>query len=56
MILLATYEVKDTDRVETVAVKIEDVKAKHPQLIFEAKILSSLQGKPGIPTLHYKNT
>ncbi|KRX09104.1 Protein kinase-like domain [Pseudocohnilembus persalinus] len=31
----------------------EEGKTKHPQLLFEAKIMKALQGKTGIPTLHW---
>lgn len=32
---------------------MEESKAKHPQLIFEAKVMRLLQGGIGIPTLHW---
>lgn len=38
---------------ELLAAKIEDSKSKHPQLIFEAKIMKFLQGGIGIPALHW---
>jgi casein kinase 1 len=41
---------------EEVAVKIELTNTKHPQLLYEAKLLKHLQGGPGIPNvLHCDN-
>eukprot|EP01016_Furgasonia_blochmanni_P009126 TRINITY_DN13778_c0_g1_i3.p1 TRINITY_DN13778_c0_g1~~TRINITY_DN13778_c0_g1_i3.p1 ORF type:complete len:424 (-),score=94.25 TRINITY_DN13778_c0_g1_i3:169-1440(-) len=37
---------------QEVAVKMEEIKTKHPQLIYEAKVIQALQGGVGIPTLH----
>jgi len=36
-----------------VAIKMENSKAKHPQLAYEAKVLKYLQGGIGIPNMHY---
>jgi serine/threonine protein kinase len=44
------YIAKDTSTGEEVAVKIEDNRTKHPQLLHEAKLLKLLKGK-GIPEL-----
>lgn len=41
---------KDTATEELVAVKVEDNRTKHPQLLHEAKLLKLLKGK-GIPEL-----
>lgn len=41
---------------DSVAVKIESTKTKHPQLVYEAKLLKHLQGGPGIVTLHYHHS
>jgi casein kinase 1 len=38
---------------ETVALKLEDCKSKHAQLLPEAKICKALQGGTGIPRLHW---
>jgi casein kinase 1 len=38
---------------EYLAAKMEDSKCKHPQLIFEGKVMKSLQGGTGIPTIHW---
>ncbi|EER10057.1 casein kinase, putative [Perkinsus marinus ATCC 50983] len=38
---------------EEVAAKLESVKSKHPQLLYEAKLLKHLQGGPGIANVHY---
>lgn len=42
-----------TQNGEILAAKMEDSKSKHPQLIFEAKVLKILQGGVGIPILHW---
>lgn len=34
---------------QEVAVKLESVKAKHPQLLYESKLYKILQGGVGIP-------
>ena len=44
------YIAKDTATGEDVAVKVEDNRTKHPQLLHEAKLLKLLKGK-GIPEL-----
>ena len=36
---------------EEVAVKLESVKARHPQLLYESKLYKILQGGIGIPLL-----
>jgi predicted Ser/Thr protein kinase len=36
------------------ALKKEDEKSKHPQLMAEAKIIKTLQGGNGIVTLHWQ--
>ena len=41
---------------EEVAVKIETANTKHPQLLYEAKLLKHLQGGPGIPTVLHCDT
>lgn len=38
---------------QEVAIKLEDIKCKYPQLLYEAKILQNLQGGLSIPTLHW---
>jgi len=38
---------------EEVAIKLESVRAKHPQLLYESKIFRILQGGVGIPNLHW---
>mmetsp|Transcript_36579 Transcript_36579/g.42105 ORF Transcript_36579/g.42105 Transcript_36579/m.42105 type:complete len:97 (+) Transcript_36579:12-302(+) len=44
------YIAKDNTTGEEVAVKIEDNRTRHPQLLHEAKLLKLLKGK-GIPEL-----
>ncbi|XP_074569333.1 casein kinase 1-like protein 4 [Curcuma longa] len=48
-IFLATH----VDTFEIVAVKIENSKTKHPQLIYEAKLYNILQGGSGIPNIKW---
>lgn len=33
--------------------KVESAKAKHPQLIYESKLIKHLQGAPGIAQIYY---
>ncbi|XP_076946135.1 casein kinase 1-like protein 3 isoform X2 [Bidens hawaiensis] len=46
---LATH----VDTFEIVAVKIENNKTKHPQLLYEAKLYNILQGGSGIPSIKW---
>ncbi|KAK7319969.1 hypothetical protein RJT34_04698 [Clitoria ternatea] len=48
-IYLATH----VDTFEIVAIKIENSKAKHPQLLYEAKLYNILQGGSGIPNIRW---
>ncbi|KAF1318467.1 Ck1/ck1/ck1-d protein kinase, partial [Globisporangium splendens] len=38
---------------EEVAIKLESVKSKHPQLLYESKIYKILNGGLGVPNLHW---
>jgi len=38
---------------QELAVKLESTKTKHPQLMYEAKLLKHLEGVPGIAHVHY---
>lgn len=38
---------------EEVAIKLESIKSKHPQLIYESKIYKLLAGGAGIPAVHW---
>lgn len=38
---------------EEVAIKMESVKCKHPQLLYEAKVYRTLAGSVGIPKVHW---
>lgn len=51
-IFLATH----VDTNEKLAVKVESVKAKHPQLMYEAKLLKHLQGGAGIAQVYFCDT
>ncbi|KAJ6295911.1 hypothetical protein OIU78_023856 [Salix suchowensis] len=48
-IYLATH----IDTFEIVAIKIENSKTKHPQLLYEAKLYNILQGGSGIPSIKW---
>ncbi|URE34859.1 casein kinase [Musa troglodytarum] len=48
-IYLATH----VDTFEIVAVKIENRRAKHPQLFYEAKLYNILHGGSGIPNIKW---
>lgn len=48
-IFLATH----IDTFEIVAVKLENTKTKHPQLLYEAKVYTILQGGSGIPSVKW---
>ncbi|KAL0726759.1 hypothetical protein Bca4012_022852 [Brassica carinata] len=50
-IFLATH----VDTFEIVAVKIENSKTKHPQLLYEAKLYRVLEGGSGIPGISNEN-
>ncbi len=41
------------DTGEAVAVKLESVRSKHPQLMRETKIYRSLHGLTGLPTVRF---
>lgn len=47
------YNGRDMDSGKRVAVKLEPVKAKYPQLHYEARIYHTMQGVEGIPRLLY---
>lgn len=38
---------------EEVAIKLESVKAKQPQLLYESKLYKLIAGNPGIPNVHW---
>ena len=38
---------------EIVAIKMEDSKSKHPQLLMESKIMKQIQNGVGIPQMHW---
>jgi len=47
------YMATNTQTNEVLAMKTEDSKSKHAQLLFEAKVLKALQGGVGVPTLFW---
>ena len=44
------------DTLEEYAVKLEPLKTKHPQLLYEAKLIKHLQGGQGIANIYYCDT
>ena len=51
------YAGMDTETGQEVAIKLENVQSRHPQLISEAKIIKLLSGNmSGIPRLHWYGT
>ncbi|CAG9323835.1 unnamed protein product [Blepharisma stoltei] len=38
---------------ENVAIKLESLSTKHPQLIYESKVIKMIQGIPGIPMVYW---
>jgi casein kinase 1 len=47
------YMATNTQTNEILALKTEESKSKHAQLLFEAKVLKALQGGVGVPHLHW---
>jgi len=47
------FYVVNAETGEELAVKLESTSCKHPQLMYEAKLLKHLQGMPGIARVHY---
>eukprot|EP00922_Rhytidocystis_sp_ex-Travisia-forbesii_P022379 GHVS01032766.1.p1 GENE.GHVS01032766.1~~GHVS01032766.1.p1 ORF type:complete len:541 (-),score=104.95 GHVS01032766.1:1147-2601(-) len=47
------YKAVNVTSKEEVAVKMESVKAKHPQLLYESKLLKHLQGGAGVAHVYY---
>lgn len=41
----------DTVTKQAVAIKLEPLKSRHPQLLYESRIYSQLQGGEGVPEL-----
>ncbi|KAK2446237.1 casein kinase protein [Trifolium repens] len=50
------YIASDMDTSEIVAVKMEKKKTRHPQLLYEAKLYSILQGESGVPSMKWCGT
>ena len=38
---------------EEIAIKLESIKSKHPQLLYESKLYKILAGGVGIPNIHW---
>ena len=43
----------DSHSHEEVAIKLEHIRSRHPQLMYESKIYTMLQGHAGIPNIHW---
>ena len=50
------YEGINLETNEEVAIKLENTTSRHPQLIYESKLIKLLQGGPGIPAVHWSGT
>ncbi|KAG5034368.1 hypothetical protein JHK87_009278 [Glycine soja] len=50
------WTASNMDTSEIVAIKMESKKTKHPQLLYEAKLYSILQGESGIPSMKWCGT
>jgi casein kinase 1 len=47
------YLGKNIKQIEEVAIKLEPIKTKHPQLFYESKLYMALQSGIGIPKIHW---
>ena len=47
------YLGSDIQSGEEVAIKLESIKSRHPQLLYESKLYKILAGGVGIPNLHW---
>ena len=50
------YEGQNLQTNESVAIKLEKSDTRHPQLIYESKLIKLLQGGPGLPAVHWFGT
>jgi len=50
------YEVQNLLTNEILAAKLEKIDSRHPQLIYESKVIKALQGAPGVPTVQWAGT
>ena len=50
------YEGVNLENNESIAIKLEKVNTRHPQLIYESKLIKLLQGGMGIPAVHWSGT
>ena len=50
------YEGVNLESNDPVAIKLEMINSRHPQLIYESKLIKLLQGGPGIPAVHWFGT
>lgn len=50
------YVATHKETLQEYAVKLESVKTKHPQLLYEAKLIRHLQGAPGVCNVYFCDT
>lgn len=50
------FEGVNLENNENIAIKLEKVNTRHPQLIYESKLIKILQGGTGIPAVHWAGT
>jgi casein kinase 1 len=50
------YVATHKETLQEYAVKLESVRTKHPQLLYEAKLIRHLQGSPGVCNVYYCDT
>ena len=50
------YKGTDIQHNEEVAIKLEKINSRHPQLIYESKLIKILYGAPGIPQVYWNGT
>ena len=50
------FEGVNLENNESIAIKLEKVNTRHPQLIYESKLIKLLQGGAGIPAVHWSGS
>jgi casein kinase 1 len=50
------YEGLNLQTNEIIAIKLEKEDTRHPQLLYESKVIKHLQGAPGIPSVHWSGS
>ena len=52
-LICSTTSILPSPSGEEVAIKLESIKSRHPQLLYESKLYKILAGGVGIPNLHW---